>query len=168
MFIISVLINLLHHTSRILAIFFPKSLASKFFKCVYLSLFIITKLFLKSESFILFNLKKLMVVIGKKLNPATKKQFDKFEMSLCPSKTTIIWRGVIFLDTAQFIFLERLKRNFFLFWLFISIRVLFNYIHALSNQMNDARTNNYIYSIILNIKLFCDFTIFLILFIYFE
>ena len=41
-------------------------IARKIFKCVYLSLFIITKLFLKYESLILFKLDQLMVTIGKK------------------------------------------------------------------------------------------------------
>ena len=41
----------------------------KIFKCVYLSLFMITKLFLKSKSLLLFKLNQLMVPIGKKSAP---------------------------------------------------------------------------------------------------
>ena len=39
------------------------------FKCVYLTLFITTELFLKSECLILIKHKELMVAIGKKLGP---------------------------------------------------------------------------------------------------
>ena len=45
--------------------FAKKSFARKMFKCVYLSLFIITKLFLKSETLLLFKLNKLMVAVVK-------------------------------------------------------------------------------------------------------
>jgi hypothetical protein len=47
-----------------------KKFEGKIFKCGYISHFIITKLFLKSD-FLLFKLYKLMVPIGKKPPPAT-------------------------------------------------------------------------------------------------
>ena len=50
--------------------FTKKSFARIIFKCVYLSLFIITKLFLKSESLLLFKLNKLMVAVAKNSPPA--------------------------------------------------------------------------------------------------
>ena len=53
-----------------------KILARKFFKCVYLFLFIVTKLFLKSESLILFKLNKLMFIIGKKPTPGNQWRFQ--------------------------------------------------------------------------------------------
>ena len=57
-------LNILAH--RYLA---SKKLSKKIFKCFYLSLFIITQLFLKSESILPFKPNQLMVLIGKKRAP---------------------------------------------------------------------------------------------------
>ena len=61
-------------------------LARIIFKCVQLSLFIITKLFIKFEYLLLFKLNQLMVPIGKKPAPRRPRiQFENFPcmMSLC-------------------------------------------------------------------------------------
>ena len=52
--------------------------------CVYLSFFIITKLFLKSESLLLFKLNYLIVPIGKKPAPATTNPVWKFSLQDVP------------------------------------------------------------------------------------
>ena len=64
-----------------------KSFPRKFFKSVYLSLFIITVL----ESLILFKFNKLMVAIGKKPAPSNQEFRVKnliCKMSLCLTKAT--------------------------------------------------------------------------------
>ena len=62
-----------------------KNFARNIFKCVYLSLFIIRKLFLKSESLLLFKLNQLMVPIGKKPAPSITCETFPCKMSLCRS-----------------------------------------------------------------------------------
>ena len=58
-----------------------------FFEYVYLSLFIITKLFLKPESLILFKFNKLMVVIGNKPAPRRPRiQIEKIDLQVIPCK----------------------------------------------------------------------------------
>ena len=86
-----------------------KKLARKIFKCVYLSFFMITNLFLKSESLLLFKLNKLMVSIGKKLAPGEHESSLKIflcKMSLCPykhsNKCTMAYN--IFLNQADNIY----------------------------------------------------------------
>ena len=61
-----------------------KSVAKKSFKCVYLSLFIIITLFLKSESLLLCKLKKLVVAIGKKPAPVDHESSLKKKIASCP------------------------------------------------------------------------------------
>ena len=61
-----------------------EKLRKEIFKCIYLSLFINAKLFLKSESLILFKLNQLMVAIGKKLAPGDHESSLKIKFASCP------------------------------------------------------------------------------------
>jgi hypothetical protein len=72
-----------------------KKFARKIFKCVYLSLFIITKLFLKSESLLLLKLNKLMVPKGKEPAPddhesSLKIFLAKHFLARCPCATNLL------------------------------------------------------------------------------
>ena len=65
------------------------------FKCVYLSLFIITKLFLKSESLLLLKLNKLMVPKGKEPAPGDHESslkifLAKLFLARCPCATNLL------------------------------------------------------------------------------
>ena len=57
-----------------------------FFKCVYRSLFLTTKLFLKFEPLIVFKLNKLMDAKGKNPAPGDYESSSKILFSSCPFK----------------------------------------------------------------------------------
>ena len=78
--------SIIHRVTRVsltgTGISCKEKIARKIFKCVYLFLFIITKLFLKS--LLLFKLNSLMVPIGKKPAPGDHKSCLKLFLAKCP------------------------------------------------------------------------------------
>ena len=109
------------------------------FKCVYLSLFIITKLFLESEYLLLFKLNQLMVPIGGKTRPRRPRiQFKNFpcKMSLClPNivRENIICKMQIIMGLSNYSFFQYcgiiiLKLALFLCFIFGIISLLPSFI----------------------------------------